>query len=188
VNIRKLTALIAAAIAAVLVAACGNLQEQPKLHKPLDASPNFGSAARLPLPETVPVGYLNDDEHLYTGMVDGELVDSYPFEITAEIIEQGRNEYESYCTPCHGPAGYGNGILSQEGFPPPASFHDAEVRERPIGAYFSVITNGWNAMYSYDTRVTPEERWAVIAYIEVLQRSQNVEMSELPAEMQAEFE
>jgi cytochrome c len=188
VNIRKLTALLAVSIAALTIAACGNLQEQPKLHKPLDVSPNFDTAARLPLPETVPVGYLNDDEHLYTGMVDGEFVDSYPFEITAEIIEEGRIEYESYCTPCHGPAGYGNGVLSQEGFPPPASYHDPEIREKPLGEYFDVITNGQNAMYSYASRVNPEERWAVIAYIEVLQRSQNVQLSELPAEMQAEFE
>ena len=76
--------------AAALIAACGNLQEQPKLHKPFDASPNFETAARVPLPEAVAVGTLNDDEHFYTGMVDGEFVETFPFEITAEVIAEGR--------------------------------------------------------------------------------------------------
>ncbi|MEO0560534.1 MAG: cytochrome c [Chloroflexota bacterium] len=170
---RKTTTLFVALALAALVAACGNLQEQPKLHSPYDESPLFYSAAREPLPETVPVGFLQEDEHLYTGMVDGAFAETFPYEITAEIIAEGQREFDSYCTPCHGNAGYGDGILSQEGFPPPASFHDAEIAAKPVGHYFDVITNGQNAMYSYATRVTPEERWAVIAYIRVLQESQN---------------
>jgi mono/diheme cytochrome c family protein len=188
VNLRKSFTLLVMVAAAALVAACGNLQEQPKLHKPFDASPNFDTAARMPLPEAVPVGALNEDEHFYTGMVDGEFVDTFPFEITADVIAEGRAEFEAYCTPCHGNAGYGDGILSQEGFPPPASLHDPEISEKPIGNYFDVITNGQNAMYSYASRVTAEERWAVIAYIRVLQRSQNVQLSELPADLQTQFE
>ncbi len=175
-------------VAAALIAACGNLQEQPKLHKPFDASPNFETAARVPLPETVPVGHLNEDEVFYTGQANGEFVDAFPFEITEEVLEVGRREFESYCTPCHGYAGDGDGILSLEGFPPPASFHDEDIREKPVGHYFNVITNGQNAMYSYATRVTPEERWAVAAYIRVLQASQNATVADLPADLQAEFD
>ncbi len=187
-NLRKPITLLVMVAATALIAACGNLQEQPKLHKPFDASPNFETAARVPLPEAVAVGTLNEDKHFYTGMIDGEFVETFPFEITAEVIAEGRAEFNAYCTPCHGNAGYGNGVLSQEGFPPPASFHDEEIREKPIGHYFNVITNGQNAMYSYNSRVTAEERWAVIAYIRVLQRSQNVELSELPDDLQAQFD
>lgn len=187
-NLRKPFTLLVLVAAAGLIAACGNLQEQPKLHEPFDASPNFETAARVPLPEAVPVGALNEDEHFYTGMVDGAFVETFPFEITAEVIERGRTEFDSYCTPCHGNAGYGNGILSQEGFPPPASFHDPEIREKPVGHYFDVITNGQNAMYSYASRVSAEERWAVIAYIRVLQRSQNAQLNDLPEDLQAQFD
>ncbi len=182
--------LMAVGLAAVAfaMAACGNMSEQPKLHRPYDESRTFGTAARELEPGVVPVGFLREDEHLYTGMVDGEFVDTFPFEITEEVLEEGRIEFNSYCSPCHGYSGYGDGVLSEEGFPPPASYHDPSVRNKPIGSYYVSITEGQGAMYSYATRVTPEERWAVIAYIRALQASQGAAFEELPASMQAEFD
>jgi cytochrome c553 len=184
---RKVTALFTLVAALVFVAGCGNLQEQPKLHKPYEYSPTFGSAARNPLPQAVSVGSLQEDEHLYTGMVDGEFVDTFPFEVTQEMIDMGQREFDSYCMPCHGISGYGDGVLSEEGFPPPASFHDEEIAGKPVGSYYDVITNGQGAMYSYDSRVTPEERWALAAYIRVLQYSQNAQFDDLPSELQENF-
>ena len=35
-----------------------------------------------------------------------------------------------------------------------------------------MITNGYGAMYSYAERVTPADRWAIIAYIRALQASE----------------
>lgn len=186
-RIQKGLGLVALSIFAVLLAACGNLAEQPKLHEPYDESRAFGTAAREILPEAVAVGYLGADEHFYDGTIDGEYADTFPVPVTREMIMEGRQEYESYCTPCHGYAGYGDGVLSEEGFPAPASFHDREIREAPLGRYFETITHGRNAMYSFSSQVTPEERWAVIAYIRALQYSQNAPFDELPEDLQSEF-
>ena len=39
-----------------------------------------------------------------------------------------------------------------------------------------MITNGYGAMYSYASRVPPEDRWAIAAYIRALQLSQNAKL------------
>ncbi len=72
-----------------------------------------------------------------------------------------------------------------------AGFHNLRLsmfrrlRNAPIGHFFDVITNGYGVMYSYATRVEPDDRWAIAAYIRALQLSHNVKASELsPAEQQ----
>jgi hypothetical protein len=37
-------------------------------------------------------------------------------------------------------------------------------------------------MYSYAARVTPEDRWAIVAYIRALQLSQHAALEDVPAE------
>ncbi len=193
-RIEKIIVLVCVVAGAVVLAGCGNLAEQPKLHDPYAESPIysenqvFDTAARIPLPESVPVGFERADEHLYNGTIDGEFADTFPFPITREVIMEGKQEFDSYCTPCHGYAGYGDGVLSEEGFPPPASYHDPDIRNKPVGSYFQSITDGQGAMYSYAARVTPEERWAVIAYIRTLQYSQNAPFDELPEELRSQID
>jgi len=172
----------------VLASGCGNLGEQPKLHDPYAESPTFGRAIREPLPQAVPVGHLNEDQHLYAGMVDGAFAEDFPMALTATMVREGQELYNGFCSPCHGYSGYGNGVVIQEGFTQPQSFHLEEVRNKPVGHYFNVITNGQNSMYSYAGRIEPEERWAIVAYIRALQLSQNATLEELPQEVQDEFE
>ena len=60
--------------------------------------------------------------------------------------------------------------------------HDA-LRRAPVGHVYDVITNGYGVMYSYADRIpTPEERWAVAAYVKTLQYSQYVPDAELTPE------
>jgi hypothetical protein len=42
-----------------------------------------------------------------------------------------------------------------------------------------VITNGYGAMYSYASRIEPQDRWAIVAYIRVLQSSQHSSVNDL---------
>lgn len=171
-----------ALLIALLLAGCGNMREQPRLGT-LDASPNFEVAARDILPEAVPVGFLRVDEHLYGGMIDGEFTDEFPMEVTEELILRGQERFNIFCTPCHGYAGYGNGVLAEEGLRP-ASFHDEEIRAKPAGHYVNVIAEGQGIMYNYAARVAPEDRWAIAAYIRTLQLSQNVDLNALPDDVQ----
>ena len=150
-----------------------------------------GMAAR-PLPaNTIPRGELGAamlDEAFFTGRVDGEFVETVPVPVDADFMARGQQEYDAFCTPCHGRAGYGDGIVVQRGFPEPPSFHIDRLREVPDGYYYDVITNGFGVMYSYKARVNPESRWAIVAYIRALQVSQNVPADELPADAQSELE
>ncbi|MGF1507639.1 MAG: c-type cytochrome [Anaerolineae bacterium] len=164
------------------------MEEQPKLDEPYSESPLFGSAARNILPEAVAVDYLREDEHLYLGTVDGEYVDTFPFEVTRETIDRGADLYSAYCTPCHGVSGYGDGVVVAEGFQPAASFYSDELIDAPVGRFYQAITLGVGGMYSYASRIQPEDRWAVVAYIQALQLSQHASLDELPPDLQAQFD
>jgi mono/diheme cytochrome c family protein len=99
-------------------------------------------------------------------------VDTFPFPVTAETVNRGQERYQIFCGVCHGMTGYGDGMIVRRGFRPPPSYHDDRLRQAPVGHFFDVMTNGWGAMPSYAAQVTPEDRWAIIAYIRALQLSQ----------------
>jgi hypothetical protein len=71
-------------------------------------------------------------------------------------------------------------MIVQRGFPPPPSFHTQRLRQEPDGYYYDVITNGFGKMYSYSSRIQPEDRWAIVAYVRALQLSQNFPVEALP--------
>ncbi len=106
---------------------------------------------------------------------------SFPFPVTKVVLERGKERYDIYCAPCHGRTGTGDGMVVRRGFSQPPTFHQTRLREAPVGHYFDVITNGYGAMYPYAARVSPEDRWAITAYIRALQLSQNAKISDVPA-------
>lgn len=176
------------ALGLLLLAGCQNMREQPKLHEPYDESPTFGAAARDILPEAVRADTLRTDTHFYDGTVDGELASTIPIEITADALANGQTNFQSFCSPCHGYAGFGDGVIAREGFPPPASYHTEELRGAPVGRLYQAIAYGKGNMFDYAARLTPEERWEVVAYIRALQLSQFAQVDALPSEIQAELE
>lgn len=103
-----------------------------------------------------------------------------PFEVTKQVLERGRERYDIYCSVCHNATGDGDGMIVRRGFTPPPSFHIDRLRQAPDVHYYNAITNGWGAMYSYADRIVPEDRWAITAYIRVLQLSQSAEIDKLP--------
>jgi hypothetical protein len=174
--------------ALVAVAALGTLgcrldmHTQPK-YKSDDPSTFFpdGRANRPEVTDTVARGHLRSDELLYTGRVNGVVAEQFPFPITRQVLERGRARYNIYCSPCHDYTGSGRGMIVQRGFPPPPSYHLDRLRRAPAGHFFEVMTDGYGAMYSYAGRITPEDRWAIVAYIRALQRSQHATLDDVPA-------
>lgn len=158
-----------------------DMHDQPK-YEPLEKSDFFPDslASRQPVPGTVARGQLRNDEHLYSGRVNGELATTMPIPVTRELLERGRERYNIYCSPCHGLDGYGEGIIVKRGLRQPPSFHIDRLREESPGHYFDVMTNGLGAMFSYASRVQPEDRWAITAYIRALQLSQHAGPEEVP--------
>ena len=158
-----------------------DMHVQPR-YNPYDASTFFddGRASRQPVPGTVARGQLHLDALLYTGKVDGKEAEVFPFPIMRADLERGRERYNIYCSPCHDVTGTGRGMIVQRGFPQPPSFHIDRLRQAPVGHFFDVMTNGLGIMYSYASRVSPEDRWRIAAYIRALQLSQQATITDAP--------
>jgi hypothetical protein len=181
---------LALVLAIFILTGCTAMDVQPR-YQPLQESTFFldGRASRPLPPGTVPYGSLVEEDAYYTGLTeDGMLVETIPVEITLELLERGRERYDIFCSPCHGLDGYGQGMVVQRGFPAPQSFHIDRLRQAPDGHYYNVITNGFGRMYSYDYRVPYNDRWAITAYIRVLQFSQQASLEELPTEAEQNME
>ena len=71
-------------------------------------------------------------------------------------------------------------MIVLRGFPAPPSYHIQRLREVPVGHLFDVITRGLGNMYSYASRVEPEDRWRIVAYIRALQLSQAATLADVP--------
>jgi mono/diheme cytochrome c family protein len=183
---RLLRVLCFSVFAMGLVGCNTDMWVQPK-HAPLDDSELFtdGAASRPLLPNTISRGNLREDGAFFTGIENGKWVDKMPVEVTKKLLQRGQERFDIYCTPCHGRLGDGKGMIAQRGFQlkrPVGNYHTDRLRKMPVGHFYSVITNGYGAMYSYASRVEPSDRWAIVAYIRALQLSQNGKVSDLTPE------
>jgi mono/diheme cytochrome c family protein len=183
---------ILAVTAVICAAGCyrrSDMDLQPKfwkVYRPTDFFTDGQSARQLP-EGVVPREWLRTDREFYFAKdTDGKLIDHFPATYPdgtpfpasgpelATLLKRGQQRYNIYCIVCHGPLGYGDGMVVQRGFPAPPSYHsDKLLHHEPIGHYYDVISNGYGAMYSYSERIEPKDRWAVVAYVKTLQLSQN---------------
>jgi len=134
-----------------------------------------GRAMRPPVPGTVAVGQLKDDDELHRGRgADGRLFDRLPASITLgpELLDRGQQRYDIYCQPCHDQTGSGHGIatLRGGGFKvAPANLHDPRLRAMPLAYFYDVITNGKGTMLPYAAQIPVHDRWAIAAWVRTLQ-------------------
>jgi mono/diheme cytochrome c family protein len=178
------------AIAAAGVAACRQDMHDAPRYEAFEASASFPdgrSSRNLPV-GTVARGWLREDEALYTGKVNGEFVDAFPFAISHDDLLRGQQRFNVYCTPCHSRLGDGNGMVVQRGLRQAASFHQDRLRQERIGYFFDVITNGFGAMQGYADQVPVRDRWLIAAYVRALQLSQNAALADVPADKRGELD
>jgi Cytochrome C oxidase, cbb3-type, subunit III len=173
--------LIAAAF--VLLSGCRqDMHDQPK-YIPLRQATFFGDnrSARPLVSGTVARGQLNDDALLYTGKENGAHATRFPFPIDAKVMARGQERFNIYCSPCHGRAGLGDGMVVRRGYRHPPAFDIDRLRDAPVGHFFDVMTNGFGAMPDYAAQVRAVDRWAIAAYIRALQLSGHATLAEVPA-------
>jgi hypothetical protein len=179
-----------------------DMDHQPK-YQPQHRSPFFadGRNSRKPVEGTIPLGYTlekrflqasvmngvlgggtftNAPDYYHTGRIGDAYGDGFPVEINEQLLNRGEERYNINCAICHGKTGAGNGIVTQYGLVAVANFHDERLRIMPDGQIFSTITNGKNTMGAYGPQIAVEDRWAIVAYIRALQRSQNSQVADLP--------
>jgi hypothetical protein len=169
--------------------ACSQQMADNAAYKPLTPSDFFadGRSARPVVPGTVARGQLQIDSPLYTGRDDkSELVSEFPFDMTREVLERGKERFTIFCSVCHGLTGHGNGRIVQRGFTAPPNYITDDSRafallgqpgkkltEVPVGHFFEVISKGFGAMPDHASQVPVRDRWAISGYIRALQYSQS---------------
>jgi hypothetical protein len=173
---------VCAAILSVVAGGCQirqDMADQPK-NRPLSPSPFFddGRSERPLLENTVARGSIADDE-----LFVPKESNTFPLQLTPELLKRGQERYKIFCTPCHGLQGDGNGMVSMRGMKHPPSYHDPRLRQVPNGYIYDVVTNGFGGMLGYSAQIPPADRWAIVAYVRALQLSRNVPASELPPDI-----
>jgi mono/diheme cytochrome c family protein len=177
------TACLAAVTALLLLAGCrADMQNQP-YKRPLQESDFYADrrSARPLVEGTVARGDLRADTYFYTGKIGKDDGNYMPFPVTADVMARGQQRFNIYCSPCHGEAGDGNEMVVQRGLKRPPSYHNERLRKAPIGYFFDVMTNGFGVMLDYSQQVSPQDRWAIAAYIRALQLSQGATQADVPS-------
>jgi cytochrome c553 len=177
-------------LAAALPGCRQDMNDQDRF-EPLEANDFFpDGAASRPIPAgTVARGQLRHDTAFHTGHTSPtELVNTLPMPLTRELLARGRERFDIYCSVCHGRTGNGTGMIVQRGFPQPPSFHTDRLRDAPLGHFVEVIAHGYGVMYPYASRVDPEDRWAIAAYIRALQLSQHAVLADADADARSRLE
>ena len=173
-----------------------------------------GRGPRLPVAGTVPVGYemptksgaLNTSaaaigsyshprasfsagtDYYNTGKMGDHWGTGIPLEVTRELMGRGQQRFNITCVMCHGAAAAGNGITKQYGLATVVSLQDERIRKMSDGEIFNTITNGKNTMMAYGPNIIVPDRWAIIAYLRALQRSQDAAIADVPEDHRAELE
>jgi mono/diheme cytochrome c family protein len=160
-----------------------SMDDQPKVRSQAGSDFFFnGAAMREPVPGTIPIGGLKEDTAFFTGKAaDGQYVAAIPHPVDDAVVERGRERYGIYCQPCHDARGDGRGILFQRGNIPTATFHQEKILDYADGQIFDVITNGVGLMAGYRWPIPPADRWAIVAYVRVLQRERQARAASAPA-------
>lgn len=185
-NRRTLKLLAALAVGMLVLTSCGrNMFDQPRVNA-FDGSQYFADGMGMrPIPDGTVSRERGALQPSYlTGLGPTGFLAELPIDLSYEVLERGKQRYDIYCAPCHNYNGDGTGMIVQRGFPQPASLvHEQRLIDSPVGYYFNAMTNGFGRMYSYSSRIKPEDRWAIAAYIKALQLSQNADISDVPADI-----
>lgn len=134
-----------------------------------------GYGMRVPVEGTVARGFI---PYPYKGEANPKDVLSNPYFPTKENLALGKAKFNTYCSPCHGYFADGDSRLRGQ-FPNPPTLHSKRAIDFSDGMIYHIITNGQNAMPSYASQITREERWAIVNYVRVLQRAKNATESDL---------
>ena len=165
-----------------------------------------GRGPRMPINGTVPIGYEmpkpagsgNGEtqptafsvgtDYIDTGKMGNNWGTGIPIPVTPELLQRGHERFNMTCAMCHGQTATGNGIVKQYGLATVVTLQDDRIRKMADGEIFNTITNGKNTMMAYGPTIMVKDRWAIIAYLRALQRSQNATAADVPPEHRADLD
>ena len=165
-----------------------------------------GRGPRMPVNGTVPIGYEPPKsqpaatseihpvafsvgtDYIDTGKMGNNWGTGIPVPVTPELLQRGRERFNITCAMCHGATATGNGITKSYGLATVVTLQDDRIRKMADGEIFNTITNGKNTMMAYGPTLMVADRWAIIAYLRALQRSQGATIADVPPEHRAELD
>lgn len=158
---------------------------KPQQHSSLFAD---GLASRKPVQGTVSREGYFADEGYHFGLANEQYVGKNPLEMTPEVIHHGQRKYNIYCAPCHDRTASGGGIIAKRAGAAfqPANLHKPEIRDKNDGELYSVASDGRRTMMGYRNQTSDYDRWAVVAYLRVLQRAGGGKMEDVPENLRAQ--
>ncbi|MEO5721319.1 MAG: cytochrome c [Chthoniobacterales bacterium] len=151
-----------------------------------EASPG---AAPVPTGRSLPkMSFGGGNDYMSTGKMGANWGTGIPIEVTPQFMERGAQRFNVNCAICHGATAAGNGIVKAHGLATIVSLQDDRIRNMADGEIFDTITHGKNTMMSYGGNVPVNDRWAIIAYLRALQRSQRATEADVPPDRRAELD
>jgi mono/diheme cytochrome c family protein len=124
---------------------------------------------------------LKEDDAFYRGKTSGgQFVSRIPAKVDAAFLNRGQERYDIYCSVCHDRSGGGRGMVAQRGFTPPPLLWDPRVLAYSDGQLFDVISNGVRTMPGYGKQIPEKDRWAIVAYVRALQKSNTSSPADVP--------
>ena len=133
---------------------------------------------------------------------DGKMdfVTQIPVPVDMDLMRRGQERFNVYCAVCHGRSGYGDGMTARRaaemqaagspnaaGWVTPANYHTDDLRKRPVGNIYNTITHGIRTMPAYGKQIPVLDRWAIVAYVKALQRSQDARPADVPQDQQRNY-
>jgi mono/diheme cytochrome c family protein len=91
-----------------------------------------------------------------------------PLAGNTDILKYAKVIYTTYCGPCHGNKGKGDGIAAAGLAKKPADHTSDYVQKQTDGALYWMITTGHSPMPSYKTTLPDDQRWELVNYIRTL--------------------
>jgi mono/diheme cytochrome c family protein len=145
-----------------------------------------GMTMRQPPEGSLPFRAESTNPAYLRGQDAGRFTTSFPLPLDENLLAEGRAHFEQICSACHGRSGYGNDAVTRHMQRPAPSLHLERIRELPPGKVFSIISRGYGLMPDYAAQLAVRDRWAVVAYVKVLERSQYAPVSSLTHELREE--
>ena len=133
------------------------------------------------------LGFSEGTDYYNTGKMGTNWGTGIPMKVNPAFMQRGQQRFNINCAICHGPLAAGDGIVKQYGLATVVTLQDDRIRNMADGEIFNTITHGKNTMMAYGPRITVPDRWAIIAYLRALQRSQHATAADVPPDRMAEM-
>jgi len=123
------------------------------------------------------------DEAFDQGTGPKGYIDRIPVPVDGTLLERGQERYDIFCAPCHDRTGSGQGTVTRRGFPASIDLASEHTRGLKDGEVFRIIGFGVRAMPGHRHQIPARDRWAIAAWVRVLEQSRHTPVADLGGDL-----